>query len=89
MSHQLAAVPENLCSCRTGQTGPAHCHSARPSIKAPVSAHTQLAPRTLASSCLEVCPGITGETSEPPSDLPPLIFLGITQLFWNPLERSR
>lgn len=80
--------PGNLCSCRTGQTGPAHCHSARPSIKGPRSLLSPgshpTAPCTLAPSCLKVCPGMTGETSEPPNDLPPLIFLGITQLFWNP-----
>lgn len=84
MSHQLARVPGTCAAAAQARLGLSTVTVPAPPLGLPVSALTRLtpsAPCTLASSCPEVCPGMTEETSEPRSDLRPLIFLGITQLF--------
>lgn len=91
MSHQLAPVPGTCVAAAQARLGLHAVTAPAPPLGLRVSALTRLTPNalcTLASSCLEVYPGTTEETSEPESDLPPLIFLGFAQLFGNSLSRS-
>lgn len=91
MSHQLAQVPGTCVAAAQARLGLHAVTAPAPPLGLPVSALTRLTPNalcTLASSCLEVYPGTTEETSEPASDLPPLICLGFAQLFGNSLSRS-
>lgn len=84
MSHQLAPVPGTCAAAAQARLGLLTVTGPAPPLGLLVSALTRLTPNalcTLAPSCLEVCPRMTEETSEPASDLPPLIFLGVTRLF--------